>query len=527
MHGKILYYNDTTGTGTIANQNRRVFEFTKSSWHDRRTLPEREMYVDFRLDERGHITDCRESSFRKLRRDYPIHEGDFWASEDDEKLEERAINLKESQVIQGMATLDLSQPLSASLPIDQCFERYFADELEMLGRYEELFANEDSYQFIDYAKLKPFLQKAKSHLLGIDPSIGHEPFLEIEHDINRAQQLLEGLDRTLALEAEVIFADMFLKHQIPYLQAQKRLVLEKERLLQLGNRLKKIPHDLEAFQRRLALANDSQTKESYQEKIDAILSEQKSIPQEIEGRKHNIKLLESRLEFFAKSHFEELMEGYDFKEQKEKIRFYLGRILDYLAFVLDYTIWQHASSSKNISTSFYNQRIQGGFNAFTFLRFYLKPLDKSRLNPQGRELYRYLREYDLRRVLKFLIVSEDAEFSAALKRQILASEKDALVFEAVRGVDAMPWVKSEAMHAIFVDMEMRSISIEEWLEFFYRHSPSPKAKAFCFVPGFGDAREEGLKERFPVALLRKGWLGEKLDEMFKRLMVMLKGDSSD
>lgn len=521
MHGRILYYNDMTGTGTIANLHRRVFEFTKQSWHDRRSLPEREMFVDFRLDEHGKVTDCKESSFKQLKKSYPISENDFWATADDQKLEERSNEAKEALILQGIHTLDPAKPLPITLPMDRCFDLFFSEELEMLTRYEELFANESSYRFVDYAKLKPFLQKAKAHLLSLDPSIGYEPFLEAEQDIRKLEALLEGVDWVFRLESRALFEEMFLKHQIVYLQAKRRFSLELERASQLEARAKKIPFDLETLKKRATSVSDPKVRISYEEKMAHLVKESEACQRELVLRQKSAELLGAQMERFEKANFEELMEAYNFEEQKEKVRFYLRRILDYLGYVLDYTIWEHASTSKNIASSFYNQGIQGGFNAFSFLRYYLKPLDKSRLSLQDKELYRYLCEYEAKETIKFLVVSEDAEFAMMLKRRLLGAQKDVLVYAFSRGVDSMPYIKSVSVHAAFVDMEIRSIKIEEWLEFFEQHTPSPDAKIFCWVLGFGDAREESLKTHRCLTL-KKSLGEEKLAKMLECLLPTLK-----
>ena len=103
---------------------------------------------------------CKEWCFKRLHKSHPISESDFWLTDDDEKLKERAEGLKESLILQGVSMLDPHMPIPVGLSMDRCFDLYFSEELTLLERYEDLFANPAHYPIVDYFKLKPFLQKA-------------------------------------------------------------------------------------------------------------------------------------------------------------------------------------------------------------------------------------------------------------------------------------------------------------------------------------------------------------------------------
>ncbi|MGP1580193.1 MAG: hypothetical protein ACTTH5_04155 [Wolinella sp.] len=520
MHGKILYYNEEMGTGTLTNQHRRIFEFTRQSWYGRRSLPERDMLVDFRLDDRENVSGCKESCFRRLCRTHPIKESDFWLTADDEKLKERAEELKESLILQGVSTLDPNAPIPVELPINRCFDLYFSEELALLERYEELFSNPARYPVVDYSKLKPFLQKAKTHLLGADSSIRHENFSELEQEIRRTETLLADMGQILTKDAEIVFEEMFLRAQIPYLRAHKRLGLEEERISQLERRLKKLPFDMNFLQQKIKGAEPKE-REPLNEKLNALKSEGIACQSEIAERTSNKESLVAQIELFKKKNFEELMGAYHFEDQRKKLYAYLKRVLDHFGYMFDLSLWQSASRSSNIANSFYTQSIQGGFNAFTFLQYYLKPLDKHRLSAQDKALYRYFYDYEKKDALKFLIVGEDSEFIATLKRRLFLAQKDVIVYTFLRAVDSLAMVKSMKVNAVFMDTEIRSMGIYEWLEHFIKHTPSQKAIIFGFSARGDEEREQTLKEKYHCIPLRKGISEQKFEEMMQHFIPMI------
>ena len=62
MHGRISRYSMATGSGVVTNYSKKIFELRKEHWHDRKLLPAAGMYVEFRLDESGHIVDAHSSA---------------------------------------------------------------------------------------------------------------------------------------------------------------------------------------------------------------------------------------------------------------------------------------------------------------------------------------------------------------------------------------------------------------------------------------------------------------------------------
>ena len=88
MHGKISFYSAKNQSGTIIDKNKRIYELRASGWHDPSTIPSNGLYVAFRLDENGKVSDCKASKYQDFKSEPYICEAEFWDSEDDEALEE-------------------------------------------------------------------------------------------------------------------------------------------------------------------------------------------------------------------------------------------------------------------------------------------------------------------------------------------------------------------------------------------------------------------------------------------------------
>lgn len=465
MHGKISYYGDKSGTGTITNQNKRIFEFTKKSWHDFKSLPTPKMYVDFRTDDSNRVVSARESSFKRLSLIYGVSEEDFWESSDDVALEERAKDLKDERINFGLKKLNPKNPIKPTKSIDECFDIYFFEQIELIYRYEELLVDPKKYKSIDYFKLKRFLQKAKTQLLQSDTSISYENFSEIEQELKKLEHLIAQTIKDIKVDSSVMFESVFLDLQINYHKTKRRIQRESERVFELEGHLKKSKYDIERLRNLEQNSQKSEEKLSYTEKIKTILNNRKLWKKEIEFRQNSIKLFNSSVLEFEKKYFSDFISGYNFENEEKKIYSYLKTIVDYVAFVFDSTIWNLATKSKSIQNSFYTFESVGSYNAFTFLRHYLKPLDKMRLNAQDKALFSYLNSYDHKACKKFLIISDNKELSLSLKSILFECEKDSLVFNFNRAIDSMQWIKQNSFHILLLDTSITSLSLFEFLKF--------------------------------------------------------------
>ncbi len=98
MHGKIVRYLSSNGKGAVINLSRKLFEFTKETWHDKKVIPAVDMFVEFRCNEAGQITDCKASKFQDFSGNSMISESEFWHHETDEQLETLLSNKRDAIV---------------------------------------------------------------------------------------------------------------------------------------------------------------------------------------------------------------------------------------------------------------------------------------------------------------------------------------------------------------------------------------------------------------------------------------------
>lgn len=461
MRGKISYYNDKTGTGMISTQFKRTFEFKRSAWHDFHNAPKRGMFVFFRIDESKHVVDCKESVFRVLKRDYDLTAKDFWESNSEEELRDLAEQKKEELINLGVTSLTPTSKLQESRTIDECCNAFFAEPIAIIYKYQEILTQNIEAKQLDYFIAKRFLLKAKGQLMNTDTSTSAEHFADMERELSTLEQQYAIVARQMKTELDESFETIYLAHQIAYLRFLRRISLDSERLFQIDKLIKKNGFDIEMVEKKLAMEQNEKNQEKLREKLEKLQEHGKELEREKTQTTHNRVAFAKQIKEFRSRKYNEFVGGYGFEEQRKKVHDYIRSIMNHIAYKYDGLLWEKARHSESIHNTFFRQNTEGSYCIMTFIRYYLKQLDKNRLSPSDQLLYKYLRRYEKERCYSFLILSDDRELVEKIRMTIFSLHKDFLVYTFPRAVESLNWIKANLADFIILDHHLKTPSPQE------------------------------------------------------------------
>ncbi len=463
MHGRISNYNTKNGSGAIINQNKKIFELRKNAWHDFKTTPSRGMLVEFRLDDKGKVTDCRSSKYQDVENNPYITMTDFWATEDDLALNDIEENKKDEIVNQKAQAIDLSKvhTIKEDKEIRECVLLFFIQQKMMIDKHTDFLESEESEEaVINYFLLKRFLNKAKSQLLFLDKRINEKDFEEIDQELVELENIHENFVKMTAEIPEEYYTEIYLKQQMEYYALQKKSKMEGERLFQLAHRIKSTESDINTFKKRLEIPG--QKSEVIEDLKQKITQRERELPDYVKQHTQlgdaltRVNLL---LEEFAKKSKDRF--PIEYAETKKYLSDQITKIINHLAYKMNLLIWEKASESQSIAHNFYKQSIGGTFNCMTFLEYYLKQLDKTKLKDHDKELYELLLDYTRNKQKTFVIVSENPNTTNNIKLHILKKNVDFCVVRIPRPVEFLTWAKSNKFEVLLVDSSIKGIRAHE------------------------------------------------------------------
>lgn len=358
MKGRILFYNSQTGQGKVILQTGEKVDFAADMWDDYETMPETGRTVECALE--GGV-------IRKLKA--------LAAEPETEESESAPIP---------------STPINRNGPtftVDQTLANYFKPIDFLIGEPPEVVNTKAQ---LDYFLIRRFLMTAYNDLRGLDSTLHRNP--EVKEKLEEIQQLHKAYYtvRDRVEMSKLAFEMIFLRSQPEYLQ----FIRHKEQCLNristlsqveeslfpdIQNKeeaLKKIPPSEDTKRRAL----EDELKNLRRHYVDAI--------HENAGLAEELNTMEDLKATYTKQYFEAfvnklLQRGGQYLKQLEKI-------LNYRAYEFDKLIWKYAANSKMVREYFTNARIQGKYSTLTFLRYYLKSLDKEKAGSEQKELFELL-----------------------------------------------------------------------------------------------------------------------------------------
>ncbi|PAF48407.1 hypothetical protein BKH46_00390 [Helicobacter sp. 12S02634-8] len=422
MHGKIIRYSISIGSGVVTNASKKIFELRKESWHDTRFLPAVGMYVEFRCDSNGYsITDAKASNYQDFPPEALIKEIDFWKTDTDEELKQKEQDLQNqiTQKIYKETNYATLRAIAASSSVQDCLKEYFAREFNTIKFILEDNDTQHSSK-INYLSTKRFLLKAMDYLVFTDRNITMDTFASDLQKLNKLEYSYKNFTKNKNINFEKIYESCFLDLQYNYRGAIKAILSTKEKILQLNNKIKGSIYEIKQIKTKLE--NKKNDEKNLHTKLESIKLTIKKSEEEISALRQTLQNLTHLSEEFKREHF--LTFKAVFKRFYELLINKTIEAMDICASSFDDKIWKLGMGSMAIKNMFFKHNINESYCAMTFLGQYLRRLDKNKLSENEKATYNYYYQYKQTHEKKFLIFTTNQKLEMALKIQIMSLSKN-------------------------------------------------------------------------------------------------------
>ncbi|MFP4332533.1 MAG: hypothetical protein ACLFQJ_04480 [Campylobacterales bacterium] len=456
MHGKISYYSAKNESGTIFDKNRRIYELRASGWHDKSTIPSNGLYVTFRLDESGKVTDCKASKYQDFEKQPFVSEGEFWDSIDDDELEEIEIENIDSAINEEQKKLDFKNlvAIESNRSIDECLNIYFRQYSDILHKNKKLL-EKDPAKIYDYAILKKFITKAQSQLLSIDKHLSPNEFSEIQQQISEVEFLVKNFKNEGEVNTEVIFS-IFEKYQLKYHAAKKALVLLEDEKTEIVMRLKSVAREIEKYEKKESLNHeDTEALEGKRKYLD-------KLENELGGKKGEVEKLKSLITSFEREHRAKLPSAYKNKKMSlyKDLRFLLSALGD----ELDNKIHNYAMLSDSVINTYYKHNFEFPFCAMTFLHVYLKRLDKTKMQDRDKVAFNLYSDFEKTKLRKFLLITDSETIASSLRTFVLHNSKNHALYLFYKPIEFFSQAEFIRPEVMMVDLDTRNLESLELIK---------------------------------------------------------------
>lgn len=456
MHGKISFYSAKSQSGTIIDKNKRIYELRASGWHDLSTIPTSGLYVTFRLDDNGRVSDCKASKYQDFKAEPYVCEAEFWDSEDDEALEEIEETNLENAVMAEVERLDVNKldKIETTKSPEECFKLYFRKYTDLLDKNRELLGQNRS-EISDFFILKKYTQKALSQLLSIDRHISENDFMTLEQSISEVESAIKTFRNNSEVKADDLFK-IFERYQLKYLAAKKKLISLEDEKFEIDSKIKSTNAEIERYRAKSKLSLEEEEligkKSAYLNNLQNRAGEKRAL----------ISKVRVAIESFEKGYMSTLPNIFT-KIQKEifaNLRF----LYNALGNELDNKIHKTAMISESVINTYYKHNFEFPFCTMTFLRMYLKRLDKSKMQPKDVAAFNIYTEFERTRLKKYLLITDSETIASEMRRFILSMSKNNSLYLFHKPIEFFTQSQKIQPEVIIIDLDTRNLEVEEILQ---------------------------------------------------------------
>lgn len=444
MVGNISDYDDVMGMGKVQpKEGNHEHDFSVEAWFYSANLPEIGMEVEFMLEAGSvsYITEKTELSLiEKIRKQ---EEEEKIAGEEEKEQEEFVVEGESPYADLGVDSIDLKYS------IEECINKYFDRYLQKVRESMNLLERERT---MDYFLMRRFFVTAYNNIVNLDSRVaGNKRINEILEEFQNVEKMYRTLVKYSKMDSRYVYEKIFLTFQPDYVKVLK---VRQSQQKQLENAIKiesGLKEQIAKTEKKLKEGEGE--KEELEGKIKHHRTQHADTVQTISDCRKKIDFLNEML-----AEFEERFSD-DFLEINKNFTRDLGerltKILDVLSYEFDYLLWDLAKNSVVVRQKFAEANVEGTYCSKTFLKYYLKNLDETKLSDYNASLIKLAEKLEKEYSKKFAVCCFDAHYAHKLKQSLEFMNKDYDFRYFGSPKEVLNWVVKHKADGIVMTLQLR------------------------------------------------------------------------
>lgn len=402
------------------------------------------------------------------------------------------------------------------LPED-CINEFFAHENEVLDNYADFVT---SHEVLDFLRMRRFLLTAYNDLCEMDNLIENDKLRNLKNEINHIFMDFEEYVKKAKYTPQYAYEKIFLSRQIEYTKLIRDIEETQSLLNNARSQAQVLGQTLEAEERtlqRMGANNKGGSEYLAQEKeVKSLRKRYVDLIQFIATRQDWLKEQRERIKKFHDSHLNEFISTYTPMLRDIRDRFI--SLLDSKAYDLDTSLWDRAKQSQSVRKFFRDARIEGGFSSKTFLRYFVRGLDRNKASPKSKELFNLLK-YLENISKKSILVLRPSNVDALRCKEIIEKIDSTLSVSVEKSaVNALKGLISNHQDIIVLDEKIGEISALDFIKN-TRQIPNLKPILFCvLVKKMPDFETQEKAKKVGVSCFIQD---QNMDALFDSVRMML------
>lgn len=437
MVGYLVALNSKTKRGTIEQaHNKRRYEFDLRVWQGQidELTPNREVEFD--------LSNTKEVLFVKpkaIKKNYEIHQ---------------------------------------TKSIKDCIYDYYGGVENLIKHYKDEITSKKE---LDFLRIKRFLFTAYNDLFELDSTIPNLALTNLKSELTALDKAYEAFIKKASYPPQYSYEKIFLAKQIEYVKNEELIqttqsVIKSASLQQasMGEVLKKLEEQF-ANRRDYSSASylqaQSYLKNFRKKYVDLLhyLSLQKE---------KLAKSTKAKEEFYDKF-FEPFLKSYLPMIKEFKADFI--KLLNIKAFDLDFLLWQRARGSLSVRRFFIEAGITGTYSSKTFLKYFLRSLDRTKIRQETQSLFDLLKYLEAFSKKEILLIQNSKDDSKRYCEYLKNFDSDLHITASNNPKDNLNPASQNHYDVIVMEWEVKGMNLLDFMKLYCETFRIQETISFCAI----------------------------------------------
>jgi len=470
---KILFYNETTGSGIAITKSKEKIKFSIEQWDEYDILPATGLEIKFKIENNIPINikvnKKPETSEKASQKDDDT--SDFETTNTTiQDTENKNTDLTKAEkelnsfLNSSSNNLDsLERKISLSKDISETIHNYFEyikAEVTKREGYNKVSGR------LSYSLARRFIWTMFNNLIDIDQNIITLRIKSISDDLKFTSQIKDDFDKKVKYPL-VAFDEIFLSAQVEYMLVKTMTKQTKDKLNLLKTKEKTVGKQKEKKKKEIQATRNKELLKELQRKLKVINGTYADIVHMMAQLQEILEKNTKRLKVFEDNYRQTFFKT--FHTEADKYQASITNILDAQAYLLDSLLWKEAKNSTETMNYFKSFSIDVELNTKTYLKYYLSTIDEGKANEENQELYKlydYLCEQQKDYIL---IITSSAESSLEYSQSIVSTRKTLEVKSFISELESIKWAMKNTIKVIVLENNLLSTSAQKYLDYYHNN----------------------------------------------------------
>ncbi|KPH54340.1 hypothetical protein [Helicobacter pullorum] len=362
--------------------------------------------------------------------------------------------------------------------IKDCIYDYFGGVENLIKRYQKAI---QSNKELDFLRIKRFLFTAYNDLFELDSTIPNLALSNLKSELASLDNAFESFSKKASYPPQYSYEKIFLSKQIQYTKNQELIQTTHSIIKSASIQQASMGKTLKEMEERFANRRDLNSPDYLQTQtsLKSFRKRYVDLLHYLSSQKEKLAKITKAGEQFEEQFYEPFLKSYLPFSKELKNDFI--KILNSKAYELDCLLWQRAKQSLSVRRFFIEAGITGTYSSKTFLKYFLKSLDRTKIRQETKSLFDLLKYLETFSKKNILLIQKSVDDSKRYKEYLKNFDNDLNITTSNHPKEILDSPKNTHYDVIVMEWEIDDVCILDFIQSYQKIFNTKEKTYFCAI----------------------------------------------